>query len=116
MAPDPFLGAGPGVVVRGRAGLGLGGGAALGLQAGEPAARGEALLTFSLDPLRERGVAPYATGGVAVLGARGGTHAYLVAALGLSLNPGAKRGWFAEAGVGGGVRLSVGVVFRRFRR
>jgi hypothetical protein len=115
VAPEPFVGGGAGFVLRGRSGLGAGGTGTLGVRAGGLAARGEALLSFSLDPLRERGAAPYVAGGVAVLGDRTGTHEYLVAVLGVSLNPGANRGWFAEAGVGGGVRLSVGVAFRHAR-
>jgi hypothetical protein len=112
VAPDPFVGAGAGVVLRGRAGLGAGAAGALGTRAGRLAARGEALLSFSLDPLRERGPVPYVAGGVAVLGDATGVGEFLVALLGVSVNPGARRGWFVEAGVGGGVRLSVGVALR----
>jgi hypothetical protein len=115
VAPDPFVGGGGGFVLRGRTGLGLGGTGALGVRAGRLAARGEALLSFSLDPLRDRGAVPYLAGGVAVLGDGAGAQEYLVAVFGVSLNPGANRGWFAEAGVGGGVRLSVGVAFRHGR-
>jgi hypothetical protein len=115
IAPDPFVGAGGGVVLRGRTGLGVGGTGTLGVRAGRAAARGEALLSFSLDPVRDRGPVPYVAGGVAVQGDRAGAHEYLVAVLGVTLNPGANRGWFAEAGVGGGVRLSVGVAWRHVR-
>jgi len=107
------VGGGAGVVLRGRAGLGVGGMGAVGVRASRLAARGEALLSFSLDPLRERGPAPYIAGGVAVLGDATGSQEFLVAVLGLSINPAARRGWFVEAGVGGGVRLSVGVALRR---
>jgi hypothetical protein len=116
VAPDPFVGGGAGVVLRGRAGLAAEAAGALGARAGRFAARGEALLSFSLDPLRERGPAPYVAGGVAVLGDGSGVGEFLVALLGVSVNPGARRGWFVEAGVGGGVRLSVGIAFRRVRR
>lgn len=112
VAPRPFVGGGGGLVVRGRAGLGVGGTGVLGVQAGRLAARGEVLLSFSLDPVRERGVAPYVAGGVAVVGDATGAGEFLVAVLGLSINPGAARGWFVEAGVGGGVRLSAGLAFR----
>jgi hypothetical protein len=116
VAPDAFVGGGAGVVLRGRAGLGAEATGALGARAGRLAGRGEALLSFSLDPLREHGPAPYVAGGVAVLGDATGVGEYLVALLGVSVNPGARRGWFVEAGVGGGVRLSVGLAFRRFPR
>jgi hypothetical protein len=116
VAPDPFAAVGAGAVLRGRTGLAVGGTGVLGLQSNRLAARGEALLSFSLDPLRERGPTPYVAGGVAVQGDETGTREFLVAVLGLSVNPGARRGWFVEAGVGGGVRLSLGIAFRRIRR
>lgn len=110
------MGGGGGFVLRGRAGIGFGATGMLGVQADRPAARGEALLSFSLDPLRERGPAPYVAGGVAVSGGHAGAAEFLVAVLGVAVDPGARRGWFVEAGVGGGVRLSVGVAFRGVRR
>jgi hypothetical protein len=116
VAPDPFVGGGAGIVLRGRAGLGAEATGALGARAGRLAVRGEALLSFSLDPLRERGPVPYVASGVAVLGDATGVEEFLVALLGVSVNPGARRGWFVEAGVGGGVRLSVGVAFRGLPR
>ena len=112
LAPEAFVGGGGGFVLRGRAGIGVGATGALGVRADRVAARGEALLSFSLDPLRERGPVPYVAGGVAVVGDHTGAAEFLVAVLGLSVNPGVRRGWCVEAGLGGGVRLSVGVAFR----
>ncbi len=105
------MGGGAGVVLRGRSGMGVGATGTLGVQADRLTARGEALLSFSLDPLRERGPVPYVAGGVAVRGNETGADGFLVATLGLAVNPGASRGWFVEAGVGGGVRLSLGIAF-----
>ncbi len=114
-APSSFVGAGAGLVFRNRTRTGLGLNALLGVRDGNLAGRGEALLSFSLDPFRERGAAPYLAGGVAVTGDRVGTEQYLVAVLGLSFNPGRATGWFVEAGVGGGLRLAAGFALRHRR-
>ncbi len=117
MAParESFLGAGPGLILRTRMRVGMGLTGALGAWGGNLAGRGEALLSFSLDPIRERGIAPYLGGGVAVIGDRAGTAEYLVAVLGLSGNPGRTTGWFVEAGVGGGLRFAAGFAVRHRR-
>ena len=114
-APESFVGAGAGLVLRNRTRTGVGVNAVVGVRDGNLAGRGEALLSFSLDPFRERGVAPYLAGGVAVVGDRVGTEEYLVAVLGLSINPGRATGWFVEAGVGGGVRVAAGFAVRHRR-
>lgn len=118
MAPraQAFLGAGPGLVVRSRGRLGLALAALAGARNGNLAGRGEALLSFVLDPLRQRAVAPYAAGGVALVGDRVATNGYLVGTLGVAGNPGRSTGWFVEAGVGGGVRLAAGLTLRRRMR
>ena len=72
------------------------------------AVRSEGILTFSLDPARREGVSPYGGGGIAVLLARRSTDAFLVVLLGLESAPRARSGWFAEIGLGGGVRGSIG--------
>lgn len=115
-APEAFVGGGAGFIVRARTRLGLGLAAAVGTRNGNFAGRGEALLSFVLDPFRQRGVAPYAAGGIAVVGDRVATGAYLVATLGLAGNPGRRTGWFVEAGVGGGLRLAAGLALRRRTR
>ena len=89
------------------AALGLGG------SDGDAAWRGELLGHFLLAPARRRGAGVYLAGGVAVVGGpedRG----YLVLAIGLEDRPGGPSGWFAEAGVGGGARLSAGYRWRWF--
>lgn len=113
---EPFAGAGASLTVRGRTRVGASLAAAAGERSGRIAGRAEALLSFSLDPLRQHGLAPYAAGGLAVVGDRLGTQEYLVALVGLAANPGRPRGWFVEAGVGGGVRVGVGLAFRRLAR
>lgn len=107
--PGSMFGGGYGAVrtsLRTRVSLGLGVGAARGASR----FRGELLLHFLLNPTRQSGVAPYVAGGAAVVG-RPVDDGYLVLTLGLESRPGAMSGWFVEAGVGGGARLSVG--FRR---
>jgi hypothetical protein len=94
---------------RGRLALMLGAGGS----DGDFAWRGEAAGHFLLSPRRREGVAAYGGGGVAVVGGpveRG----YLLLTLGLESAPGSRSGWFAEAGVGGGVRLAAGWRWRRF--
>ncbi len=117
MAPagESFIGVGPGFILRTRTRVGVGLAAALGARNGNLAGRGEALLSFSLDPFRERGIAPYLGGGVALAGDRVGTAEYLMAILGLSVNPGRGAGWFVEAGVGGGLRFAAGFAVRHRR-
>lgn len=94
---------------RGRisAALGLGG------SDGQTAWRGELLGHFLLAPARRQGVGVYLAGGVAAVGGPA-ERGYLVLAIGLEDRPGGPSGWFAEAGVGGGARLSAGYRWRWF--
>ena len=115
-APESFVGGGAGFLVRARSRLGLGLTAALGVRDGNLAGRGEALVSFILDPVSRRGVAPYGAGGVAVVSDRVGTGEYVVATLGLAGRPGRRTGWFVEAGIGGGLRLAAGLALRRRTR
>jgi len=111
---DPALAAGgiygawrPSARGRISAALGVGG------SDGEAAWRGELLGHFLLAPTRKRGPGVYLAGGLAVVGGpvdRG----YLVLAVGVEDRPGGASGWFAEAGVGGGARLSAGYRWRWF--
>jgi hypothetical protein len=91
------------------ASMGLGG------AGGETAWRGEVLGHFLLAPTRRRGSGVYLAGGVAAVGGRV-DQGYLVLAVGIEGRPGAGSGWFAEAGVGGGARLSAGYRWRWFPR
>ncbi len=112
-APMAFLGVGAGYAVRARGRLGFGVNATAGAREDAVAARGEALVSFGLDPARQRGLSPYVAAGAAAVSGAGRTSGYAVAVVGLAANPGARRGWFVEGGVGGGVRVSAGLVFRR---
>jgi hypothetical protein len=91
------------------ASLGLGG------SGGDVAWRGELLGHFLLAPTRRAGSAIYLAGGVAAVGGRT-DQGYLVLAAGVEGRPGAATGWFLEAGVGGGARLSAGYRWRWFPR
>ena len=75
--------------------------------------RAEGVLTFSLDPARRQGVSPYGGGGIAAVFAKSSTEAYLVLLLGVEAAPQAGSGWFAEVGVGGGLRGSLGWRLRK---
>ena len=75
----------------------------------------EATAQFLLRPGERTGVGPYGGLGLAFVGseqARGAS--YLTALLGIDQAPGARGGWYAELGLGGGVRLALGRRFRRF--
>ncbi|HKW40754.1 MAG TPA: hypothetical protein VJN39_05855 [Gemmatimonadales bacterium] len=75
----------------------------------------EATAQFLLQPGDRRGTGPYGGLGLAFVGAGGARGAsYLTALLGLEAAPGARRGWYVELGLGGGVRLVAGQRFRRF--
>jgi hypothetical protein len=94
---------------RGRisAALGVGG------SGGKTGWRGELLGHFLLAPSRRHGPGFYTAGGVAVVGGSA-DRGYLVLAVGIEDRPGGSSGWFAEAGVGGGARLSAGYRWRWF--
>jgi hypothetical protein len=103
-----FVGAGAGAGLRFgrglRAALAVSGGW---LEPGRGAGRGELLATFHLTPFRRAGPAVYGGGGVAALAADS-LRGYLVLLVGLEARPAGGGGWFAEAGIGGGVRLALG--------
>ena len=115
-AAEAFVGGGMGFIVRPRSRFGLGLTAALGDRDGNLAGRGEALVSFILDPVSRRAIGSYAAGGVAVVNDRAGTGEYLVVTLGLAGRPGRGTGWFVEAGAGGGLRLAAGLALRRRTR
>lgn len=75
----------------------------------------EATAQFLLQPGERRGAGPYGGLGLAFVGGQGARGAgYLTALLGIDVAPGARRGWYVELGLGGGVRLAAGLRFRRF--
>ncbi|MFN2316566.1 MAG: hypothetical protein ABR551_06500 [Gemmatimonadales bacterium] len=85
----------------------IGGLAAAGLAGGSLAGRGELAAHFLLNPNAPRGLGWYGGGGVA--GTIGEAEAVrMLVLIGVDQRPGAARGWFAELGLGGGVRLAVG--------
>jgi hypothetical protein len=68
-----------------------------------------------LRPAERVGAGPYAGLGLAFIGGEGARGAgYLTLVVGVEAAPGRRQGWYAELGLGGGVRLSLGRRFRRF--
>lgn len=85
----------------------LGGLAAAGAAGGSMAGRGELAAHFLLNPNAPRGLAWYGGGGVA--GTIGEAEAVrMLVLVGVDQRPGGARGWFAELGLGGGVRVAAG--------
>jgi hypothetical protein len=75
----------------------------------------EATAQFLLRPSERLGAGPYGGLGLAFVGSAGARGAsYLTSLLGVEQAPGVGAGWYAELGLGGGVRLAVGRRFRRF--
>jgi len=86
--------------------------AGVGTSDGKTAWRGELLAHFLLSPTRRDGPGFYGASGVAVVGGPV-KQGYVVVTLGLEARPGARAGWFVEAGFGGGARLAAGYRWRR---
>jgi len=110
-ARQSFLGAAGGVAWRsGQARVAVS--AALGSEAGAAAFRLSGTAAFVLSPAaRDR--TPYAGLGLSFAGVRRGAGAgYLVAVLGLEAAPAERRGWYVEAGLGGGVWAAAGIRWR----
>lgn len=85
---------------------------ALGAAEHQSALRLEASWHFLLGPQTRKGLAAYVGGGIAGQFAET-SHGWLMLTAGLEQGPAAPRGWFVEAGIGGGGRLSVGFRWRR---
>lgn len=95
---------------QGRAALSIAGGGV----DGDAAVRIEATGQFLVLPGATSGVSPYVGLGVAYLGTRHYRGAgALVALIGVEAPEGRGSGWFAELGLGGGVRLRAGYRWRR---
>ncbi len=103
-----FVGAGGGVGLRTSGRLRASAAVSVGDAEGRLAIRPEAVVTFLLNPYKAGGVTPYAGGGLAAVFASGGGAEYLILVIGMETNPGRASGFFAEGGVGGGVRLAAG--------
>ena len=86
---------------------------AAGSAGGEFVARGELLGHFLLSPA-SRTVGLYGGGGLAGLVGDGGEEGFLVLLIGLEHAPGGASGWYAEGGLGGGVRVAAGYRWRWF--
>jgi hypothetical protein len=113
---DRFLGGGVGLALRTNGRMRVGVVLNAGDLEGTAAVRPELIGSFHLNPYKRQGVSPYAGGGVAAIFANGTTREYIVALVGLESRPGRPAGWFAEVGIGGGVRVAAGVQYRKRRR
>jgi hypothetical protein len=85
---------------------------AVGAAEHQTAVRLEASWHFLLSPQTLKGVTAYVGGGIAGQFAQT-SQGWLLLTAGVEQGPGASRGWFAETGIGGGVRLAVGFRWRR---
>ena len=79
---------------------------------GRVAGRVEGVLSFHLNPGRERGFAPYAATGLAANITRQATAGYVEVLLGVEERPGRRTGLFLEVGIGGGMRVAAGYRLR----
>lgn len=108
-----FVGGGMGVAWRTAGRLRLGAALAGGTAEGAAALRGEAALSYHVNPVKRRGVAPYVAGGVAITATDATSLEYVLLVIGLEARPGRGAGWFVEAGAAGGLRVAGGVRLRR---
>jgi hypothetical protein len=116
VARSSFAGGGLGFAFRSWGRLRVGATATFGTADGRLAGRGEAALSYHVNPVRRSGFTPYAGGGVALTASDSVSTEYLTLFLGVESTPGRPLGVFAEVGVGGGLRLSAGLRLRRFAR
>ncbi len=79
----------------------------------ELAGRAEIFASYHLSPYKRRGITPYAGGGVAVAATADDVFEYVLLIIGIETTPAGGSGWFAEVGLGGGVRASAGFRIRR---
>ena len=112
---ERFIGGGVGLALRSngrmRAGATLSAGDREGIAAFRPEIHG----SFHLNPFKRQGVSPYGGGGVAAVFAEDLRREYIIAFVGVESRPGRAVGWFAEVGLGGGVRVVAGIQYRRRR-
>lgn len=83
-----------------------------GLSDGEGVGRAELVGHFLLTP-RSAHTGVYGGGGLAGVFGSGFADGYIVLLLGVEGAPGGRGGWFVEAGIGGGARLSAGYRWRK---
>jgi hypothetical protein len=110
---EDFVGGGVGFFLRSAGRMRAGLTATAGDVSGLAAFRPELVVTFHLNPYRQRGISPYAGGGATAVFTRERTTEYIVAFVGVEAQPGRSNGWFAEVGFGGGARFSLGIQLRR---
>jgi hypothetical protein len=80
---------------------------------GRAAVRLEGAWHFLLDPWRGHGLGLYGGGGIAITAVDGSrVSPWVLALIGVETGPAARRGFFVEAGFGGGARLAAGVRWR----
>jgi len=108
-----FAGGGIGWGWRGKGRLGATVSSSVGSWSGDVGVRTEATTLFSLDPGKRRGLSLYGGGGVAWVVSAAESEGYILLLVGIESAPASRRGWFAEVGVGGGLRGSIGVRLRR---
>jgi hypothetical protein len=72
----------------------------------------EGLISFHLDPAKQKGFTPYAGAGIAASVSRPANRGYVELLLGMEERPGRQSGLFVELGVGGGMRVAAGYRFR----
>lgn len=107
LANPAFAGAGVSLGIRPGGGTRVVASVLAGVQRSRLAGRGELVGQFMLTPAKPHGVGLYGLAGIAgQVGWRDG--GWLVLGLGLERAPGASSGWHVEAGIGGGMRISVG--------
>ena len=113
-ARPAFVGAGIGVAWRDRARTRWSAALAGGARGGASAVRAELAYHFLLSPERTRGRGVYGGGGAAIVaGPDRRPHTYVQVVLGAEARPAGAGGAFVEAGVGGGVRVAIGLRWRK---
>lgn len=70
--------------------------------------RAELMASYHVNPFKRSGLAPYGGGGVAIAATADDMFEYVLLVIGIETSPGGASGWFAELGLGGGVRVSAG--------
>ena len=75
--------------------------------------RGEVAYHFLLDPATRTGNGVYLGGGLALAVSDSGTRPFVMLVVGAENAPAGRRGTFIEVGVGGGLRASIGMRWRK---
>ncbi len=115
LAERSFFGGGVGGFWRDARRLGVGGSISLGEWDRALAGRGEIGVSYHLGAMDVGALGLYLGGGVAAAFAARRSEQYLTVIVGLEQDSRGRGGWFAEAGIGGGVRVVAGyrILLRR---